>query len=280
MGNPGQSALRIVSGLVVSDGRAAHEPQTVVVEEPLAIRIAGDTVATTMRTPGEDRFLALGFLYAEGVVRGLDDVGSVYHCGRTDSPDYGNAIEVTPAPGARLDIERARRQGVSNSACGVCGREQIDDLLHALTQRERAAHVPASLLRNVPRMLTSVQPLFARTGGAHGACAVALDGSKVAQAEDVGRHNAVDKVIGRLLYEGRMPNASPGAPLLLAVTARAGFEIVQKAAMAGFACVATVSAPSSLAIEAAEAAGITLASFVREGRFTLYTHAERVLEVP
>jgi FdhD protein len=277
MGNPG---LCTVSGLVVSEGRAVREAQRVVVEQPLSIRVTGDTVATTMRTPGDDRYLALGFLYAEGVIQGLQDVSSVYHCGRTDLPDYGNAIEVVPAPGARLDIERARRAGPTNSACGVCGRERIDDLLASLRGRDRAASVPAALLREVPRLLGAVQPLFARTGGSHGACALTLAGHTVAQAEDVGRHNAVDKVIGRLLYEGRLPGTCADAPVLLAVSARAGFEIVQKAALAGFACVATVSAPSSLAVEAAEAAGITLASFVREGRFTLYTHAARVLEEP
>jgi FdhD protein len=272
--------LRSVSGRVVSEGRTADAPQMVLVEEPLAIRIAGDTVATTMRTPGDDRFLALGFLFAEGVIQALSDVGSVYHCGRTDQPGYGNAIEVVPAAGVALSLERAQRSGLSTSACGVCGRAQIDDLAANL-RRPRVERIAAALLGRVPRLLSSVQPLFAETGGAHAACAITRAGEVIARAEDVGRHNAVDKVIGRLLYERRMPDpARDDAPLLLAVSARAGFEIVQKAAIAGFACVATVSAPSSLAIEAAQAAGMTLASFVREGRFTIYTHAERVEGLP
>lgn len=270
------SPLRSVDALVFSDGHAGREPQTVLVEAPLAIQVAGDTVATTMRTPGEDRFLALGFLFAEGVVRALSDVGSVFHCGRTDQPGYGDTLEVTPAPGVRLDLERTRRDTLTSSACGICGRAVIDDMLANLVQ-PRASVVPAALLREVPRLLRL--PLFAETGGAHGACAITRAGEVVAHAEDVGRHNAVDKVIGKLLYAQRMPDpANDAAPILLAVSARAGFEIVQRAARAGFACVATVSAPSSLAIEAAEAAGLTLASFVRDGRFTLYSHTQRIEE--
>jgi FdhD protein len=270
------SPLRTVHGLVVHEGPAQRELQTVLVEAPLAIQIAGETVATTMRTPGDDRFLALGFLFAEGVVHALADVGSVYHCGRTDLPGYGDTLEVTPAPGAKLDLERVRRDTLTSSACGICGRAAIDDMLANLVQ-PRACTVPAALLREVPRLLQL--PWFAETGGAHGACAIARSGEVIASAEDVGRHNAVDKVIGKLLYARRMPDpARDDAPILLAVSARAGFEIVQKAARAGFACVATVSAPSSLAIEAAEAAGLTLASFVRDGRFTLYSHAQRIEE--
>jgi FdhD protein len=268
------SPLRTVQGLVFQQGHAAREAQDVLVEGPLAIQVAGETVATTMRTPGDDRFLALGFLFAEGVLDALADVGSVYHCGRTDQPGYGDTLEVTPAPGVRFEL--VRRETTISSACGICGRAVIDDML-AKFARPRAARVPASLLRTVPRLLQL--PWFAQTGGAHGACAITRAGEPIAQAEDVGRHNAVDKVIGKLLYAQRMPDpTNEAAPILLAVSARAGFEIVQKAARAGFACVATVSAPSSLAIEAAEAAGLTLASFVRDGRFTLYSHAHRIEE--
>ncbi len=270
------SALRQVSGLEVSASGRERAAQAVVVEQPLALQIAGETVATTLRTPGEDRFLALGFLFAEGVVRTLADVGSVYHCGRTDQPGYGDTLEISAAPGTSLNVERVLRYTVTSSACGVCGRAMIDDMLADLA-RPRAETVPAALLRDVPRLLKL--PLFAETGGAHGAVALTRAGEVVAWAEDVGRHNAVDKVVGKLLYAQRMPDpARDDAPLLLAVSARAGFEIVQKAARAGFACVATVSAPSSLAVEAASAAGITLASFVRDGRFTLYCHERRIVE--
>ncbi|MET0284172.1 MAG: formate dehydrogenase accessory sulfurtransferase FdhD, partial [Polyangiales bacterium] len=199
MSNP----LRQVLALVVSDGHAQREPQTVLVEQPLAIQVHGETVATTLRTPGEDRFLALGFLFAEGVLDTLADVGSVYHCGRTDQPGYGDTLEVTPA--TTFELERVRRASLTNSACGLCGRAVIDDMLADLV-RARAASVPAALLRQVPRLLEL--PLFAETGGAHGACAITRAGEVIARAEDVGRHNAVDKVVGKLLYADRMPDPS------------------------------------------------------------------------
>ena len=290
----------VVTVQAVSYGAAASqgEPTLVaehelVIEEPLEIRVAGEALALTMRTPGDDRYLALGFLYSEGVIAGLHDVGSVYHCGRTDDPAYGNAIEVTPGPGARLDLDRlarTKRVGSTTSACGVCGRDGIDDLLARLPRRETAgSRIPAGLLRRVPELLLQGQALFARTGGLHAACALSQTGELLAQAEDVGRHNAVDKVVGRLLCAGALDNAITGPhaglephaatrPHVLAVSGRASFELVQKAAMAGFCCLASVSAPSSLAVATADAAGLTLASFVREGRFTLYAHPEQVHE--
>jgi FdhD protein len=260
---------------------ARHEQrEEVVVEEPLEIRVAGDSVAFTMRTPGEDRELALGFLFAEGVIDSLDDVGSIYPCARTDDPSYGNVIEVTPGAGVSLDVDqlaRARRNTLTTSACGVCGRDGIADLLARL--RGRPAPAPGlladKLLRELPALLARGQTRFARSGGLHGACALSASGEVMAAAEDIGRHNAVDKVIGRLLYAGCLPSQL-AEPCILAVSGRASFEIVQKAAMAGFACVASVSAASSLAVSSAEAAGLCLAAFVRDGRFTLYAHRERV----
>jgi FdhD protein len=252
----------------------------VVVEEPLEIRVAGETVAFTMRTPGDDRELALGFLHAEGVIASLADVGSIYPCGRSDDPSYGNVIEVAPGPGVNLDVERllrAQRSGLTSSACGMCGRQGIDDLLARLHAHKTLPRAPlsAALLRRVPTLLARGQARFSRTGGLHGACALSAEGEVLAAAEDVGRHNAVDKVVGALLLTHKLP-LQIEAPCLLAVSGRASFEIVQKAAVAGFALVASVSAPSSLAVSTAEAAGLTLACFVRDGRFTLYAHAARV----
>jgi FdhD protein len=261
-------------------GACTERNEELVVEEPLEIRVAGDSVAFTMRTPGDDRELALGFLLAEGVITQLDDVGSIYPCGRSDDPSYGNVIEVTPGPGVSLDVERlarTRRNTLTSSACGVCGRDGIDDLLARLRGRAPLAtgSLSAKLLRDVPALLARGQARFARTGGLHGACALSASGEVLAAAEDVGRHNAVDKVVGRLLYAGKLP-AAGSEPGLLAVSGRASFEIVQKAAVAGFLAVASVSAPSSLAVSSAEAAGLCLAAFVREGRFTLYAHRDRI----
>ena len=275
-------SLRTVAAIRCQDGARFCPETSVACEEPLEIRVAGDAVALTMRTPGDDRFLALGYLFAEGVIDSLADVGSVYHCGRTDDPRYGNAIEVTPGPGARLSgpaLERTRRVNLTQSACGVCGRDGIDDLLARVKPVTHEAKIAGALIAQLPELLRAGQLNFAYTGGLHAACAVNAGARVLASAEDVGRHNAVDKVVGKLLMQGQLPRTQLGAEraCVLAVSGRASFEIVQKAAAAGFACVASVSAPSSLAIDTAEALGITLAAFVREGRFTLYTHEKRVL---
>ncbi len=273
--------IRSVEVVVVRDGAVVRQMDDIVIEEPLEIRVAGDCLATTMRTPGDDRFLALGFLFAEGVLRDLDDVGSVQHCGRMEEPHYGNAIEVVPGPGVSLDVDilaRTKRVGITQSSCGVCGRDNIDDLLERIPVLESSERIEMNLLTRVPELLAENQDNFARTGGLHAACAIAANGRVVAHAEDVGRHNAVDKVVGKLFYARNVPryNKTQESARILAVSGRASFEIVQKAAMAGFLCVASVSAPSSLAIETARAAGVTLAAFVRNGRFTLYSHETRV----
>ena len=277
---PRRGIARAPAQVIEPDGGGLSRLDDVVVEEPLEIRIAGDPLTVTMRTPGEDRFLAVGFLYAEAIISALDDVGTVAHCGRPDDPRYGHSIEVTPAGGARLDLvrlDRSFRSGLTTSSCGICGRDGIDDLLARIQPIAPGITIPHALLVAAPELLHAGQLNFARTGGLHAAAALAPEGQVVAFAEDIGRHNAVDKVIGKLLYQNQLP--TPGeaaAPILLMVSGRASFEIIQKAATAGFAGVASVSAASSLAIETAAAAGITLAAFARAGRFTLYSHPERV----
>jgi FdhD protein len=247
----------------------------VVVEEPLDIRIAGDTLAITMRTPGHDRELVLGFLWAEGIIRDLADVGAVAHCGRTGDEAFGDTIEVTPGPGAKLTLPEetgARRGTLTTSACGVCGRRSIDDLMARCRPIEPGARMaPAALLRAV-ETLRERQPLFARCGGCHAASLVTLEGDHVATFEDVGRHNAVDKLVGARLLAGALP-ASRHA---LVVSGRTSFEIVQKAVAAGIPIVAGVSASSSLAVEVARRASVTLVGFARGGDFVVYSGSERV----
>ena len=274
--------IRRAEAVGIGDDAVVRKQDDVVVEEPLEIRVAGESLAMTMRTPGEDRFLALGFLFAEGVLRGLDDVGSVQHCGRMGEPRYGNVIEVIPGAGVSLDVDvlaRTKRVGITQSACGVCGRDSIDDLLERVPVLDSQARIEASVLARVPALLSAGQANFAMTGGLHAACAMTARGGVVAHAEDIGRHNAVDKVVGKLLLSKQLPRdeTTNDPALILAVSGRASFEIVQKAAMAGFLCVASVSAASSLAIDTARAAGLTLAAFVRHGRFTIYTHEARVV---
>jgi FdhD protein len=270
--------------LVIAPDSGLSRVDDVVIEAPLEIRVAGDPLAVTMRTPGEDRFLALGFLFAEGIIHALDDIGTVAHCGHPGERGYGDTLEVTPAGGARLDLsrlDRTRRTGLTTSSCGICGRDGIDDLLARIgaIPADAGALITEDLLARAPDLLAKAQHNFARTGGLHAAAAIDAGGNVVAFAEDIGRHNAVDKVVGKLLYNHHLPRtaaAAAPAPILLMVSGRTSFEIVQKAATAGFPCIASVSAASSLAIETAAATGVTLAAFTRAGRFTLYSHPERI----
>lgn len=268
-------------------GPGAPEEDAVAVEEPLEIRVGGDTVAVTMRTPGEDRRLAVGFLFSEGILRSVDDVGSLFHCGRPGEEGYGNVLEVVPAAGVVLEVERvaaSRRGTLTTAACGVCGRRSVEDLLTVCAPLPPGPPVSAAVVARATERLRDVQRNFERTGGVHAAAALDEAGEVLAAFEDVGRHNAVDKVVGALVLEGvvRSPRAvgggakAPRVPRVLAVSGRASFEIVQKAAMARIPVVASVSAASSLAIELAERSGVTLATFVRGGRFNVYTHPERL----
>ncbi len=263
----------------VAPGGTSSALDEVAVEEPLEIRVDGERVAVTMRTPGADADLALGFLFAEGIIGGAGDVGSVSHCGRPGDEGYGNVLDVRSAGGAPIDVERVlegRRWAVTSSACGVCGRRSIEGLLERVGRIERATRIAERAVAACVERLRSAQPIFGRTGGLHAAAAFAEDGALLASAEDVGRHNAVDKVVGALLRAGAVARGAP--PAVLAVSGRSSFEIVQKAAAARIAVVASVSAPSSLAVDLAERAGIALAGFVRGGRLNVYANAWRLTD--
>ena len=275
--NPGITQ-RVVSRM--DDGcppRSIHDE--LAIEEPLEIRVAGDPVAVTMRSPGEDARLAVGFLFSEGIIASIEDVGRVFHCGRPGTEGYGNAIDVLPAPGHNLDIERvsaSRRGTLTTSACGVCGRQDVADLVARCSVLPPGPEIPAELLIKSIDGMRRIQPTFSHTGGVHAAAAFDRDGRTLVCCEDVGRHNAVDKAVGALLFD-RLVGASAG-PVLLAVSGRASFEIVQKAAVAKIPVVASVSAASSLAVDLASDVGITLAGFVRRKSFNLYAHPERVAQ--
>lgn len=284
--------LRTVTGRPVRRVRAGRPEASpvddeVVVEEPLEIRVAGEPLVLTMRTPGRDSDLALGFLFAEGIIDSARDVGSAVHCGRPGDEGFDNTLDVVPGPGVSLDPDRlasSRRGTLTTAACGVCGRRSIADLL------ERTGPVPPGPEVSLERLVTSterlaeVQPTFERTGAIHAAAALSGDGRIVESAEDVGRHNAVDKVLGALLRRGLVGAGQPGVssadrPILLVVSGRISFEIVQKAAVAAIPVVSGVSAPTSLAVDLADRLGLTLAGFVRKGSLNLYTHPERVPEI-
>jgi FdhD protein len=276
-----QADVRLLHGRVMSAvvrrGDRPAERDLLAVEEPLEIRIAGETVATVMRTPGDDHRLALGYLFAEGVLGSAADVTTISHCGRPGEAGHGNVIDVVPASHgaiawARLDA--SRRTAATTSACGVCGRSAIDDLLAGVDPLPRGAPVPRARVLGAVAALREHQPTFDATGGAHCAALWARGGRLVAAHEDVGRHNAVDKVVGALLLHRSRP--SPPVPEILAVSGRCGFEIVQKAARAGVPVVASVSAPTSLAVELAWSSGVTLAGFVRGTEMNVYSVPERL----
>jgi FdhD protein len=271
------TARRPVTRHAADHGGESAEDE-VAVEAPLEIRLAGEPLAVTMRTPGHDRELALGFLLAEGVITSLSDVGGASHCGRPGDEGYGHTIDVQPGPGAVLEVAEhpaLRRGTLTTSACGVCGRRSIEDLLVRIPGPRPGAPLPLPLLARSTELLAAGQSGFERTGGMHAATAVSRAGAARVTHEDVGRHNAVDKVVGSLLLSGALPlppasDAEADAPAVLAVSGRVSFEIVQKAAMAGFVAVCGISAPTSLAVDLAQSAGITLAAFVRDGRLNVY----------
>ena len=243
-----------------------------VVEEPLEIRVAGESVAVTMRTPGDDRALALGFLYGEGIIREIGDVGRAEHCGRPGTPEYGNVIDVLPRPGEILDPERiraGRRGTLTSSACGVCGREQIEDMMQRCQPINDHRAVRAAMIFSSQEQMRQSQYVFAQTGGVHAAAAFSEAGDMYSCFEDIGRHNAVDKVVGHLLETHGI--AEGEGVQILAVSSRASFEIVQKAVVARIPVVVAVSAASSLAADLAQAMGITLIGFARDKRMVVYT---------
>jgi FdhD protein len=229
----------------------------------------GQPFAVTMRTPGADRELAAGFLFTEGIVTALAEIAAVQVDPSRDVVD----VVLTPARSAAVLAPRAaRRQMTTTSACGMCGRPDLASTRLTAPVLGVTRTVAVDAIRALPERLAPRQTTFAATGGLHAAALCTLDGDIVDTAEDVGRHNAVDKIIGRRLLGGRLPIGDA----LLFVSGRTSFEILQKAWLAGVPVVAAVSAPSSLAIALAEEAGITLIGFVRGGRFNIYTHSARV----
>lgn len=257
---------------------------TVAVEEPLQIRVEHgpsrmrrrDDVAVTMRTPGDDFDLALGHLVTEGVLADAGDVAGMMHCtdlGPDGSPTF-NVVDVSLRAGAALAARPRHRPEVVTSACGICGTDEIAAITTAspyAVGTDRLT-VPSATLTTLPDALRARQRGFERTGGMHAAAIASPDGELLAVREDVGRHNAVDKVIGWAAREGRLPLTGH----VLVVSARASFELVQKAVMAGLPMLVAVSAPTSLAVDLAEATGLTLVAFTRSPRCTVYTRADRV----
>ncbi len=249
---------------------------SLVVEEPLEIRAHGTVLAVTMRTPGDDFDLVAGFLASEGAVRTASDLPTMRYCAGTDDEGRNtfNVIDVTLAADAPGIGEAVARTLLTSSSCGLCGKSSIDAVRTALPfdLHGDATTVPGRLLLDLPDRLRRAQRLFDSTGGVHAAGLFSTDGELLCLREDVGRHNAVDKVIGWALREDRLPLRG----CVLQVSGRASFELAQKAAMAGIPVLAAVSAPSSLAVELAEQAGLTLVGFSRRESLNVYAGTERV----
>jgi FdhD protein len=257
-------------------GRSATERiDALVVEEPLEIRVNGSPVTVTMRTPGSDVELAQGFLLTEGVIAERDDVASVRYCrgAEADGGNSYNVLDVSLRPGLQVP-DSVVRNFYTTSSCGICGKASLDAVRLASRHSpgDDPSTVPATTLAAMPALLRSAQKVFATTGGLHGAALFSVDGTMLAAREDVGRHNAVDKVIGWALVSGRVPLA--GSVLL--VSGRASFELTQKAVMAGVPILAAVSAPSSLAADLAAASGLTLVAFLRGNSMNVYSRPDRV----
>lgn len=235
----------------------------VVVEEPLEIRVGEKAVSVTLRTPGADFDLAAGFLFTEAILTDRDDIESMRHWG---SP---NVVRVALREGVTVDLQRLQRHFFATSSCGVCGKASIDALRVAIAPIEDDIRVPSAKLMTLPDILRSRQTAFDITGAIHGAAVFTREGELLRVREDIGRHNAVDKVVGSLFLDGT--NAD-----ILVVSGRTSFEIVQKCATARIPILAAVGAPSSLAIELAREFGITLLGFVRGDRANVYSGEERV----
>jgi FdhD protein len=254
------------------EGATSERDEKLAVEEPLEIRLAGRRFTLTMRTPGHDEELAAGFLFAEGFIDDATELGEIRRVrGRKGAPDP-NAIDVilnVPADGLRA---RLKRNFVMSSSCGVCGKTSIDSIRRRVAPASDSARVAPATLLSLPEKLRAGQRVFAATGGLHGAAIFSLDGTMLAIREDVGRHNAVDKVVGYALTNTMVPLSRH----IMMVSGRLSFEIVQKAAAAGVPILAAVSAPSSLAVDLAEEIGTTMVGFLRDGSFNIYTRPDRI----
>ncbi|MBC7919910.1 MAG: formate dehydrogenase accessory sulfurtransferase FdhD [Ferruginibacter sp.] len=272
----------------VSRGDHSQADDLLAVEEPLEIRLGfgpategreQKTISVTMRTPGHDFELALGFLFTEGIIQSLAQVQQIRYCrdGGRQSPAE-NGVRVELAPGVRIDFRRLERHFYTASSCGVCGKTSIEAVRTTgdASLSGNSFRLEADLIHTLPGRLREAQAVFKHTGGLHAAAWFDVNGRLRLLREDVGRHNAVDKLIGAALGQGMIPLRDA----ILLVSGRASFELVQKAAVAGIPVMAAIGAPSSLAVETARAFGLTLLGFVRDYRYNIYSGEERITGQP
>ena len=257
-----------------NEGNPRARQDEVAVEEPIEIRVGGTAVSVTMRTPGDDFELTAGFLFTERIVTAHDDIASIAYGDGPDKRPSTNVVDVTLRAGKTVDLTRLQRHFYAASSCGVCGKSSICAVrVHDIQRPAESLRINPELLAGLPAALRNRQAVFDRTGGLHAAALFDESGALLDVREDVGRHNAVDKIIGRALLDGRLPLSQQ----ILFVSGRGAFEIVQKALVASVPVVASVSAPTSLAVELAREYGLTLIGFIRGQRFVVYSGNERLV---
>ncbi len=262
--------LKPVSVLKLDKEREKHIEDELVVEEPLEIRVNGVNLSVTMRTPGNDFDLAIGFLWTEGVIRSLDEIGAIAYCPDEKQPELKNVVNVALVDAGRK--LQSSRTSWSNSSCGLCGKATLDAIRQVCRPITSEATVAYDVLCSLPLRLQQQQPNFRRTGGIHAAALFDLNGGLLLLREDIGRHNAVDKVLGAALTAKFRFSET-----IMMVSGRLGFEIAQKALVAGIPVVASISAPSSLAIDLATEFKMTAIGFLRGRSMNVYTRPERVV---
>jgi FdhD protein len=264
------------------DAPASRQNDSLAVEEPLEIRLGfyengklvHNAISITMRTPGNDFELAAGFLFTEGIIKSPDEIADIKFCGAETIESATNTVRVDLRKGIPVDLEKLKRHFYTSSSCGVCGKSSIAALNMGAKKLESKEHpvFEAALIHNLPETARAAQSVFASTGGLHAAALFDENGRLEILREDVGRHNAVDKLVGAKFLAGELPLANE----ILLVSGRASFELIQKAVMAQIPVLAAVGAPSSLAVESAKEFGMTLLGFVRDNRFNIYAGTERI----
>lgn len=264
----------------VSNSGVEQKPDLLAIEEPLEIRIGfgvmdrqQKSLSVTMRTPGHDFELAVGFLFTEGIIQHIDQVESVKYCEDVGKQEEkGNVVRVELKPEVSIDFEKLQRHFYTSSSCGVCGKSSIESVKVACQQLGNGFFIFASLIHELPNKLRNSQTVFEYTGGLHAVGLFNQAGELILLREDVGRHNALDKAIGAMVLKKQVPLSD----YVLLVSGRASFELVQKAAIAGIPVLVAVGAPSSLAVQLANDVGMTLLGFVRDNRFNIYAGENRV----
>jgi FdhD protein len=255
------------------NGKVRRFQDYLVGEEPLEIRVGEFPLSVTMRTPGHDLELAAGFLFTEGLIQSREQIASIEYAASSKAQENGNVVRIELQAGKSLDLERTQRNFFASSSCGICGKASIDSVrVRGIQPPNPELRIDPEVLCRLPDTLREGQAIFGRTGGLHAAGLFDTQGNLLAQREDVGRHNTVDKIVGWALLEGKIPLSN----CALMVSGRGGFEIIQKAIVAGVPVVASVSAPSSLAVRLAREMRLTLVGFLRGKRFVVYAGEERL----